>query len=143
MATDVERLKFLLVRAFGMIQMPAPDFQVSAQPVEIETGERAVRAVEVAHGTLQNRARADIVVLGVVMKSDRQLNQALKVPARHAMKGCLTPDVFEDLVGVEKVGTVEQIETSVKLCFVVWHGHNGLAICDNSTLPENLRVSID
>jgi hypothetical protein len=24
------------------------------------------------------------------------------------MKGCLTPDVFEDLVGVEKVGAVEE-----------------------------------
>ena len=42
------------------------------------------------------------------------------------MKGCLAPDVFEDLVGVEKVGAVEQIETSVELCLVVRHGHRGL-----------------
>ena len=112
MATDVERLKFLLVfllvRAFGMIQMLPPDFQLSAQPVEIEIGKRAVRAVEIAHGTLQNRARTDMVALGLVMKSDRQLNHTLEVPAQGTMTGRLTPGVFEDLVGVEKASSIEQ-----------------------------------
>jgi hypothetical protein len=37
-------------------------------------------------------------------------------------------------VGVEKVGAVEQIETSVELCLVVRHGHSGLTTCDQSTL---------
>ena len=81
MATDVLRLKFLLVfllvRAFGMIQMASPDFQLSAQPIKIETGERAVRTVKIAHGALQNRARSHVVAFGLVMKSDRQLNHAL------------------------------------------------------------------
>jgi hypothetical protein len=81
MATNVPRLRFLLVfllvRGFGIIQMASPDFQLSAQPSEIETGERAVRAVEIAQGTIQNRARTHMVAFGLVMKSDRQLNHAL------------------------------------------------------------------
>ena len=77
MATDVLCLKFLLVRAFGMIQMASPDFQLSAQPSEIETGERAVRTVKIAQGAFQNRARSHVVAFGLVMKSDRQLNHAL------------------------------------------------------------------
>src|SRR5713226_5985167 len=127
MAANVPSLKFLLVfllvRAVGMIQITPPGCQLRAQPVEIEIGERAIRAVEIAHATLQNRARADMVAFGLVMKSDRQLNQTLQVPARQAMKGCLAPDVFESFMGVEKVGAVEQIEASVKLCLVVRHGH--------------------
>jgi hypothetical protein len=125
MATNVPPLQFSFARAFGMIQVLPPGCQLGAQPVEIEFGERAVRAVEIAHGTLENRARAHIVAFGVVMKSDRQLNHTLEVPARRAMKGCLAPDVFEDFVGVEKVGAVEQIETSVELCLVVRNGHTG------------------
>jgi len=68
------------------------------------------------------------------MKSDGQLYHALQVPARRAVKRCLAPDVFEDLVGVEKVGMVEQIETSVERCLVVRHGHSGLTSAINLTL---------
>jgi hypothetical protein len=62
MATDVPPaqflvVRFLVVRALGIIQMPPAEFQFSAQSVEIEIGKRAVRAAEIAHGTLQNRAR--------------------------------------------------------------------------------------
>ena len=38
---------------------------------------------------------------------------------------------FEDLVGVEKVGAVEQIETSVERCLVVRHRHSGLTPATN------------
>jgi len=74
MATNVPRVQFSFDRALGIIQMLPPDFQLGAQPVEIEIGKRTVRAVEIAHGTLQNRVRADMVASGLVMKSDRQLN---------------------------------------------------------------------
>ncbi len=81
MAANVPSLKFLLVfllvRGLGMIQITPPGCQLRAQPVEIEIGERAVRAADVAHGTVQNRACADVVAFGLVMKSDRQLNHAL------------------------------------------------------------------
>ena len=59
-------------------KMLLPIRQLSAQPVEIEIGKRAVRALQIPHGTLQNRARAYEVAGGLVMKGDRQLNQALE-----------------------------------------------------------------
>ena len=92
--------------------MLPPGCQLGAQPVEIEIGKRAVRAVEIAHGTLQNRARTDMVAFGLVMKSDRQLNHTLEVPAQRAMLRRLTPSVFEDLVGVEEAGGVEEGEAT-------------------------------
>ena len=112
MATNVPALQFSIARALGMSQITLPDFQLSAQPVEIEIGERAVRTADVAHGTLQNRARTDMVAFGLVMKCDRQLNHTLEVPAQGTMMGCLTPGVFEDLVGVEEAGGVEEGEAT-------------------------------
>ncbi len=112
MATDVPRLKFPLVGALGMIQITLPDFQLSAQPVEIELGERAVRAADVAHGTLQNRTRTHMVAFGLVMKSDRQLNHALEVPAQGPVARQRTPDVFENFVRVEEAGGVEEGEAT-------------------------------
>jgi hypothetical protein len=111
-ATNVLPVQFFFVRAFGIIQMLPPDFQLSAQPVEIEIGKRAVRAVEIAHGTLQNRARADMVASGLVMKGNRQLNHTLEVqtemPTRAAVGRHGAPDVFENFMSVEKVGAVEE-----------------------------------
>ena len=108
MATNVPALQFSIVRALGMIQILPPECYFAAQPFEIDIGKRAVRSADVAHGTLENRARAHMVALGVVMKSDRQLNHALHVPTQGTMKGCLAPDVFEDLVGVEEASSIEQ-----------------------------------
>jgi hypothetical protein len=127
MATEVERLKFFLVRTLGMIQITLPDFQLSAQPVEIEIGERDVRAADIAHGTLQNRARTHMVPFGLVVKSDRQLNHALHMPAQRPVARQRAPDVFENFMRVEKVAAIEQIETSVELCLVGQRGHSGLA----------------
>ena len=115
MATNVPALQFSIARALGMIQITLPDFQLSAQPVEIELGERAVRTADVAHGTLQNRARTHMVAFGLVMKSDRQLNHTLEVPAQRAMLRRLTPSVFEDLVGVEKAPSIEQHQAVLEI----------------------------
>jgi hypothetical protein len=131
MATDVPPLQFSFACAFGMIQMPSPECQLSPQPIEIEIGKRAVRAADIAHGTLQNRARTHMVAFGLVMKSDRQLNHALdmqpEMPTRGEVARQRTPDVFENFMRVEKVGAVEQIETSVELRFVGQRGHSGPA----------------
>jgi len=112
MPTNVPPVQFFFARAFGIIQMLPPDFQLRAQPLEIEIGKRAVRAIEIAHGTLQNRARADMVASGLVMKSDRQLNQTLEVQTEMPARGAVTrhgaPDVFENFMSVEKVGAVEE-----------------------------------
>jgi hypothetical protein len=118
MATDVPPVQFSFARAFGIIQMLPPNCHLSAQPVEIESGKRAVRAVEITHGTLQNRARTHMVAFGVVMKSDRQLNYTLQVPAQRTMTGRLTPGVFEDLVGVEEVGGVEEGDATKEVVFM-------------------------
>jgi hypothetical protein len=125
---DVPPVQFFFAPAFGIIRMLPPDFQLSAQPIEIEIGKRAVRSVEVANGALQNRARADMVASGLVMKGDRQLNHTLEVPAQGTMTGSLTPGVLENLVGVEKVCAVEQIKASAKAPLVGCDGHNGLVL---------------
>jgi len=108
MATNIPPLQFSFARTAGMIQMLPPECQLSTQPVQIEIGKRAVRAADITHGTLQNRARTHMVALGLVMKSDRQLNHTLEVPAQGTMARRLTPDVFEDLVGIEKASSIEQ-----------------------------------
>ena len=123
--------------------MLPPGFQLSAQPVEIEIGKRAVRAADVAHGTLQNRARTHMVAFGLVMKSDCQLNHTLHVAAQGPVARQRTPDIFENFVGVEKMGSVEQIETSDELPGVVRHGHSGLGPTITLLCFDNLHVSID
>jgi hypothetical protein len=118
--------------------MPPPELQLSAQPVEIEIGKRAVRAVEIAHGTLQNRARTHMVACGRVMKSDRQLNHPLEMPTRGSVAGQRAPDVFENFMSVEKVGAVEQVEASVEVLVVERLVH----IVDGSPLLALLCLTI-
>src|SRR5260221_11079871 len=122
----VPRIVSRVKRAVGIIQVVPPWRQVSAQPLEIELGKRAVRPIEIAHGTLQNRARSNKVAGGRVMKSDRQLNHTLEMqtemPTRGTAAGpiarCRAPDVFENFVRVEKVGALEQADTSLYICVI-------------------------
>jgi len=136
-------------------EMLLPICQLRAQLVEIEVGKGAVRALEIAQGTFQNRARTDKVALGLMMKSDRQLNQTLdmqtemrtEAPTRGAVARTIAryrvPNVFENLMSVEEVSVVEQGNTSVDLCVVERHGYNGLASIDCTTPFDNLHVSIE
>jgi len=101
-----------------MIQILPPECYFIAQPLEIDIGKRAVCSVEVAHGTLQNRARTDMVASGLVMKRDRQLNHTLEVPAQGAVLRRLTPSVFKDLMGVEEAGGVEEGEAAYEVVFM-------------------------
>src|SRR6266849_703119 len=123
-------------------EMLLPICQISAQGIEIEAGKRAFRALEIAQGTFQNRARTNKVALGLMMKGDRQLNQTLEVQTEMAGARAIAryraPDVFENFMSVEEVGVVEQVDTSVDLCVVVRHGYNGLASTDCTTLFDNL-----
>jgi hypothetical protein len=129
MATNVPPVQFFVALSPGLIQMPPPECQFSAQPVEIEIGERAVRAVEIAHGTLENRARTYKVASGHMMESDRQLNHTLEVQAERPTQGAgpiardRAPHVFESFMRVEEPGAVEQTDTAVDLC-IVEHGFN-------------------
>ena len=133
-------LRYLLRPGARTGEMLLPICQISAQGIEIEAGKRAVRALEIAQGTFQNRARTDKVALGLMMKSDRQLNHTLdmqtemrtETPTRGAVVKIIAryraPNVFENLMRVEEVGVVEQIDTPVDLCVVERHGYSGLAL---------------
>ena len=127
--------------------MLPPGCQLGAQPVEIENGKRAVRAVEIAQGTLQHRARAHTVAFRLVMKSDRQLNQTLEMqtemPTRGEVARNRAPDVFENFMSVEKVGAVEQTDTAVDPCVVELHGFNEFGLYRLYDLSPDLHVSID
>lgn len=127
----VQLLIFLIARTFGIMQIPPPEFQFRAQTVEVEIGKQAVRAVEIVHSTLQNRARTHTVAFGLVMKSYRQLNQTLdmqaEMPARGPVAGQRSPDVLENFMSVEELLGIEQIEEqiepSVEVCMAGRHGH--------------------
>jgi len=42
-----------------------------------------------------------------------------------SIAGYRAPDVFEDFMSLEKVGAVEEIDTSVEVPVVGRHGHSG------------------
>ena len=149
MATNGPPVQFFVARSPGLIQMLPPGCQLGAQPVEIEIGKRAVRAVEIAHGTLENRARTYKVASGHMMKSDRQLNHTLEVQAERPTQGAgpiarnRAPHVFENFMRVEELGTVEQTDTAVNLCIVELHGFNEFGLNRLYDLSPDLHVSID
>src|SRR4029077_17953341 len=109
--------QFFFARGFGIIKIMPPECQVSAQPVEIEIGKRVVRAADVAQGTLEDRARTHMIAFGLVMKRDCQLNHTLDVltemPTRGLIAGHRVPDILENFMRVEEVGSVEKTDTSV------------------------------
>jgi hypothetical protein len=160
-ATEVQALQFFLVflcprlrsrlrprlrpRALEIIQKPLPGCQLYAQSVEIEVGKRGVRTVQIPQRTLQNRARTHMVVSRSVMKSDRQLNQPLymlsEMPARGPVARQRAPDVFENFMSVEKVGSVEKIDASVELPAVGRYTHSGPAFSDCGALRRQPAFS--
>ena len=127
----------------GIVQIPPPGFQISTQPFEIKLGEGTVRPIEIPYGTLQNRAGADMIASGLVMKSDRQLNHTLEMPAHRPVAGQRAPNVLENFMSVEKAATVEEVETCVEVPVMRRQGHTVLAGLYYSTFVDNLHVSID
>ncbi len=95
-------------------EMLLPIRHLGAQLIEVEIWEGGVRVLEIAQGTVQNRAGPDMVASGVVMKGDRQLNHPLDVQAemqkRWAVARYGAPDVFENFMGLEEMGLVEKID---------------------------------
>jgi hypothetical protein len=84
---------------------------------EVQVGERFVRAFKIVEAAFQHGTRSDIVAGRLVMKGHRQLDQTLEVASQMAMPRCLPPHVFEDLMGVEKAGGVEQLQAAAKSVF--------------------------
>ena len=106
-------------------KMPFPIHHFTPQPFEIEIGKRSLGPTEIPKRASQNRARTHQIARGVVMKSDRQLNQPLYVlsemPARGPVARQRAPDVFENFMSVEKVSLVEKIDALVELPAVGWY----------------------
>ena len=98
----------------AIVEISAPGFQLSVEPVEIEIGKRAVTAREISHTALQHRARPHKIARGVVMKSDRQLNHPLEMQSQGGVGGRGAPDVFKNLVRVEEQTAVEEAEAAAQ-----------------------------
>ena len=74
--------------------------------------ERLLRAGEISQRAIEDGARANQVAPRFMMKGDCQLNQALQVPALLGAAPCRPPNVFEHLMGVEKVRAVEEVKAA-------------------------------
>jgi hypothetical protein len=98
-----------------MIQVPPPGCQVSAQLLQIDIGKRGVRAMEIADGSFQNRARTHMISGRFMMKSDRQLNQALEMTTQGLVRRHGAPDVLQSFMGVKKMGAIKEIDTAVNV----------------------------
>jgi hypothetical protein len=66
-----------------------------------------------------------------------------EMPTRGLVARESAPDVFENFMSVEKVGSVEQIDTSVEVAMVERYGHRWLAPHCGSVLIDNLHVFVD
>jgi hypothetical protein len=107
----------------GAGEMLAPIRQVSAQAFEVEIRERAVCAIEIAQGPIQDRACPNTVAGGLMMKSDGQLHHALEMPPQRPVGRHFAPDILENLMRVKKERSVEQIEPLFELPVTGRHGH--------------------
>jgi hypothetical protein len=65
-------------------------------------------ALQIPRAALEQGTCADEISGRVMMEGDRDLNQSLQ--KFFLFRGCRTPDVFPDFVGVEEVGAVEEVE---------------------------------
>lgn len=87
--------------------MRLPIRSIDAQAIEVEIRERVFGAAKISQGTVKNRAGAREVLARLAMKSNGQLNQALKMPAQQAGARRFAPSVFEGLVGIENTPGVK------------------------------------
>ena len=85
-----------------------PLCKIGVQSIEVEIGERIFGAAKISQGTIQNGAGAYDVLARLVVKGNRQLTQALQVPAQRAALRRFPPSVFERLMGIEKTPLVEE-----------------------------------
>jgi hypothetical protein len=98
-----------------------PFSKLIAQACKVNFRKRIVGAREIATGSIKDRSRADKVVTRLVMKSDRQLNQTLQMPAAGASAGRRPPNVFQHLVGVEKMSAIEQPDAPYQVSTIGFH----------------------
>lgn len=93
-----------------------PGFDVSAQPTKVKLGKSTVGTAEIAQTPLQHRARTDAIARRIVVESNRQLNQSLDMPSRWLIARQAAPDVFESLMRLEKLGSIEEAQPWLYFC---------------------------
>lgn len=77
------------------------------------------------------------------MKSHRQLHQTLNMPAEGPFTTNTAPQVFQNLMRLEKMATIEQVEASVESVLCRLRAHYRIAVTHYITLLDNLHDSID
>jgi len=82
--------------------------------VEVESGERRLGAGQVAQRAIEHGAGAPQIAARLVMKSDGELNHPLQMFLRGGGARQGPPDVFQNFVGVEEVGAVEQVKAALE-----------------------------
>jgi hypothetical protein len=107
-------------------KMPFPIHHFTPQPFEIEIGKRSLRPTQIPQRARQNRARTHQIAGGVVMKSDRQLNQALQVKAKPPRRQIATqspPYVLQRFVSLKKMAAIEKIKPQGEALIPESHSH--------------------
>ncbi len=108
-------LAVVLTNVPAGVEVALPGSQVRAQPFEIDAGKRVVCAVQVAQGSVQDRARSNMIARRLMMESYRQLNHALKMHSQNVVARHGVPNVLENFVSVEKMGAIEQAEAFLEM----------------------------
>jgi len=99
-----------LVRGLaGKVTLPI--HQLTTQPLKIELRKRMLSSLQISHPAIKNRSRANQVLPRLMMKSDRQLNQALHMKACRTPPEQWPPNVLERLVRVVKVSLIEEVNS--------------------------------
>ncbi len=125
-------------------KMPFPIHHFTPQPFEIEIGKRSLGPTEIPKRASQNRARTHQIARGVVMKSDRQLNQALQVkakPPRRQVATQRTPYVLQHFVSLKKMAAIEKIKPHGEALIPESHNHRRTVSTDSATLSTRFVTS--
>jgi hypothetical protein len=90
----------------GKVTLPGSKLGTQARKVNFR--KRLLGASEIATRSIKDRSRTDKIVARLMMKSDRQLNQSLEMPAPGASTSQRPPNIFKHFMGVEKMGAVKE-----------------------------------
>jgi hypothetical protein len=87
------------------IERIAPCIERMANGGQVESPMPLGVGAEIATSTFQHRTAADKISLGVMVQSNRDLDEALQKLALGLRRGA--PDILKDLVGVKELAIVE------------------------------------
>ncbi|MFZ3340675.1 MAG: hypothetical protein WA609_01420 [Terriglobales bacterium] len=94
-------------------EVPLPIGKLGAQALKVNPRERVFCPNQIATCPIKDRSRSNKVLSRLMMKSDRQLNQALQMSAPNASAKQGPPNVLQHFVGVEEMRAVEESDAAV------------------------------